>query len=137
MSDTFRNIFDVSDLDEHEIGHLEFVLNSPSYDRVFKPYLERLRNGLNQRLLDPSSKRKDEYPDDFLRGCINVVDGQLTFFAKLIAETQVERVNRARGQMTDEDKYTAMRLDGRMRPAGQSAEPAPPSPDVYRPEEDF
>ncbi len=113
-----RDVFDVRQLDDQEIGHLEYVLNSPSYGRVFRPYLVRLREGLNHRLLDPSKDRKDQYPDDFLRGGITVVDGLLAFFGKLIEETSIERITAARAERTDEDQYTAMRLAGQMR-AGQ------------------
>lgn len=130
----FREVFDVSKLTDEELGHLEWVLNSPSYERVFKPYLITMSNTLTHRLKDPSRERKDKYPSDFLRGGIQMIDGLTTFFQKIVAETQMERVARSQGQgLSTEELYEKLRQEGQSRPAGQTTQ----AEDAYDPAQDY
>jgi hypothetical protein len=130
----FRDVFDVSDLTDDELGHIEWVLNSPSYETVFKRYLMTMSNTLNQRLKDPSRERKDQYPSDFLRGGILMIDGLVTFFSKIVAETQMERIARSKGVgLSQEELYEKLRQEGKSRPAGQTAQ----AEDAYDPTQDF
>jgi hypothetical protein len=130
----FKDLFDVSDLTDEELGHLEWVLNSPSYERVFKKYLMNMSNTLTHRLKNPSRERKDMYPSDFLRGGILMIDGLVTFFQKIVAETQMERVARAKGVgLSQEELYEKLRQEGKSRPAGQTAQ----AEDEYRAEDDL
>jgi len=130
----FSDIFDVSNLDDYKLGHLQFVLNSPSYSDVFKPYLVAIRNGLNTKLLDPSKGRQEGYPDDFIRGGIVTIDGLLALFERLIEETSIEMLARSQQELTGEQQYERLREEGRIRPMTGVATP---EEDFLAPEEDF
>jgi hypothetical protein len=129
---SFKEVFDVAQLEEHELGHLVYVLNSPSYIRVFEPYLVRARDSLNILLIDPSDERKKKYPCDYLRGGICAIDGLLALFAKLIDETDIERIGELVSQRTDEDRYTQLRMAGLAGPLAQSVKEQ-----EYNPDEDY
>lgn len=126
----FSDIFDIKSLDDFQLGHLEFIVNSPSYTDVFEPYLKRIRLSLYTRLLDPSQTRKDEYPDDFIRGSIATIDGFLRLFNRLISETDIERIARSQIVIQDEEVYEKMRKEGHIKPITGFEEP-------YDPNEDF
>lgn len=115
-------VFDISKLDEHSLGHLMYVLNSPSYEQIFEPYLQRMRDSLNARLLDPSQTRKNDLPDDFLRGAISTVDGLLTLFKRLIDETELERIARSQIALTEQEEYENRRREGVPEPQYNPAE---------------
>lgn len=128
----FKDLFDVSNLTDDELGHLEWVLNSPSYENVFKKYLHTMSETLDKRLKDPSKDRKDQYPSDFLRGGILMIDGLVEFFSRIVAETQMERIARAKGDgMSQEELYEKLHQEGKVRSAGQIAE------DAYDPAQDL
>ncbi len=138
MGDFKETVFDVSKLDDHQLGCLEFVLSSPAYEDVFEPYLKSVRNSMNMRLLDRSKERKDDTPDDFLAGGVVVIDGLLTFFKKIIEEVRMERVDAAVNRLTPDQRYEADRRAGKHVPilgANEPMEPAGPRP--YDPAEDF
>jgi hypothetical protein len=130
----FKDLFDVSNLTDEELGHLEWVLNSPSYERVFKKYLRNMSETLNLRLKNPSRDRKEQYPSDFLRGGILMIDGLVEFFSRIVAETQLERIARAKGQgLSQEELYEKLRQEGKVGPAGQIAAAS----DEYDPAQDL
>lgn len=91
--------FDISNLDDHELGHLEYILNSPSWLRVFRPFIERCHNQFITYLLDP---RKDKKVDekDLIAGARMTRD-MLEFFDKVIRETNHERAMQARISLED------------------------------------
>jgi hypothetical protein len=126
----FKEVFDVSQLEEHELGHLVFVLNSPSYTRVFEPYLIRARDSLNVLLIDPSDERKSKYPCDYLRGGICAIDGLLALFTKLIDETDIARVGELVSQQTGEDQYKQLRIENHVGPLATWER-------AYNPDEDY
>lgn len=119
--------FDISHLSEDQLGHIEYVLNSPSYDAAFKPYLVSLRDSVRHLLEDPSQARKDGYPDDFLRGEIAAVTGLIKFFDNLILQTNSQRVFDAQAH-TPEEQYDRLRATGFIRNNGQTTAPRPSSP---------
>lgn len=131
----FKDVVNVASLDDHEIGHIEFVLNSPAYLDHFEPYLRRMRDRLNTLLLDPSEEREAKYPYKWLIGGISMIDGLLELFTSLINETRVERMMRAQVELSPSQQYQAMREQGLSRPSGMTQQP----PDVrdYDPEEDY
>lgn len=131
----FHDLFDVTKLDEHTLGCVEYVLMSPAYQDVFEPYLRSIRDTLSQRLLDPSKERKEEHPDDFLRGGIVAVDGLLNFFQQVIAETQTDRVTAALAPPTPDQRYTQAQRAGLHDSVLGAAEPLEPLP--YDPDEDY
>jgi len=87
--------FSVSNLTELQRGHLEFILNSPSYSEIFVPYLQYQRDIQMKLLLRPDDARKTTFSDDYLRGSIHSIDNLLLFFEKLVEETNVQRVSNA------------------------------------------
>jgi len=108
-------LFDVSGLDDHEIGHLEYILNSPSYARVFRPFLERMQMNYTSLALDPRPDVRKRYGGTkYLRAGANNIRNLLEFFDKLVAETQHERAMSIR--MTDEQQYHAAVERGQMGP---------------------
>jgi hypothetical protein len=130
----FREVLDIGVLDDHEIGHIEYILNSPAYGDHFEPYLKRMRDRLNQLLLDPSEEREKMYPYKFLIGGICMIDGLLELFGKLISETRIERMARAVTEKTPNQQYQQMREQGLVKPSGMTAQPAEPG---YDPAEDY
>jgi len=52
--------------DEHR--HLAGMLQSYGWESVMKVIIAEKVKGLYVRLLDPTKKRKEEVPDDFIRG---------------------------------------------------------------------
>ncbi len=129
----FDEVFDVRSLDDYQLGHLQFVLNSPSYADIFAPYIRKVRNSMNAMLLDPSQERKDRYSNDFLTGGIIFADGLLKLFEKLIEETTIDNLVESQAQ-TPEQQYETLRQAGKIRPAsGLSI----PMEQPYDPAEDY
>ncbi len=120
----FKDIVNVADLDDHEIGHIEYILHSPSYGDHFEPYLRRMRDRLNQLLLDPSDEREKLYPYKFLVGGIAMLNGLLELFTGLINETRLERMARAVVERTPNQQYQQMREEGLVRHSGTTVQPA-------------
>jgi hypothetical protein len=122
-----KSFIDVHTLPEHELGHIEFVLNSPAYRDHFEPFLKKMRDSMAQTLLSPTDDRKSKLPDDFLRGGITVIDNLLSLFNQLIEETSMDKLHEAlTAKQTNEAGYEELRLRGLTRPAGQTAQPASP-----------
>jgi hypothetical protein len=131
----FDELFDIQKLDDRQLGQIEYVLMSPAYVEAFEPYLKSIRETLAQRLLDPSKDRKEVHSDDFLRGGIVAIDGLLTFFKLIIAQTQMERVDRAMSPKSPEQEYDAERQRGGHVPILGANEPFEGT--MYDPAEDF
>jgi hypothetical protein len=99
MDNDFQTpVFDISNLDEHEIGHVEFILASPSWERVFRPFIERCHNQFIDYLLDPR-KDKKVGNEDLIAGA-RMTRQFLEFFDKVISELQHERAQRAASMVT-------------------------------------
>ena len=113
---SFNEVFDVKTLDDFQLGHLQYILTSPSYSEVFQPYLVHMRNSLSEKLLDPDERRKEQYPCDFLRGGILMIDGLLSLFNNLIQETEIERIARTQVEMTERQQYDLIRQTGGTHP---------------------
>lgn len=121
---------EVKNLDDLQLGQMWFVLNSPAYADAFEPHLTKMRNMLNERLLDRSTERKNEYPDDYLAGYICAIDELLAFFRNITEETRTEQITRALSpELTPDEQYSDMQKRGLTRPAGQTEQ--------YQPEEDY
>ena len=115
MSD-FREVFDPNKLDDHQLGCLEFVLNSPAYLDVFEPYLRSMRDSLNMRLLDRSKARKEDMSDDFCAGGVVAIDGLLSLFKKIVDETRMQRVDDAMQRLSEAEKYSQAAAAGQHKP---------------------
>ena len=134
MQYNLDELFDIQKLDDQQLGMIEYVLLSPAYVEAFEPYLLSLRNTLAQRLLDPSKARKEEHPDDFLRGAIVAIDGLLSFFKLVVAGAQMDRIDRALNRPSPEQQYDAERKRGAHVPVLGANEPLEPE---YNPDEDY
>lgn len=130
----FEGLFDIQKLDDRTLGMIEYVLMSPAYAEAFEPYLISIRSTLSARLLDPSKGRKEEHPDDFLRGGIVAIDGLLNFFKLIVAQTQLDRVDRALRPSSPEQQYDAEKRRGAHVPVLGANEPLE---QPYDPAEDF
>lgn len=137
MEDHFKKLFNLQALDEHQIGCLEFLVNSPAYQDVVLPYLRAMRDSANQRLLDPSQERKAEYPDDFLRGNVVALDGLIRFFDRIVAETRFDRIAESQRTLTPAQQYTEGQAAGQHVPVLGANEPLEVEPDQYDPAEDY
>lgn len=116
--------FELSVLDEHELGHLEYILNSPSYTRVFKPFLESLQKAYVERMLNPDPATRQKYGgDEYLRCGANNIQRQLEFYEKVIAETQHQRAMSAREALGEVDLYRQAVAEGKVGPSGQIRTP--------------
>lgn len=129
----FTQIFDIKSIDDFQLGHLAWVLNSPSYDDVFKPYLQKRRDDLAAMMLDRSQDRKDIYPDDFLCGGIVMIDGLLALFTQLIDETSMEQIHRSQITKTNNEQYDEARKSGEVHPMSIAVL----EDDGYDPAEDY
>lgn len=132
-----RKVFNRADLTEQQIGCLEFLVNSPTFIDVVEPYIRTVRDSMNQRLLDPSKERKEEHPDDFLRGGVVTLDGILNFFKLIVDETRFERIYEAQAQMTPEQQYTQGQRSGSHVPVLGSNESFDVEPDRLDPADDY
>jgi hypothetical protein len=119
--------FSVTNLTDHQKGHLEFIMNSPSYADIFKPYLLERRDILLKMLLHPAETRKDALPDDYLRGAIHTIDNLLSFFDKLIAETQIARMGKSIKDLPSDAQYAALAAKGAVGPHGRPVRDYDPS----------
>ena len=116
--DNFNEIFDVSKLSDTDLGHIEYVLASPSWDQVFRPYMTRMRDSMIKLWLDPREERKQKFSDEYLRSGINFIEGYLTFFDNIVFQTQHERVVKARQERATGDEYLDLQLAGKTGPPG-------------------
>lgn len=57
------------ELDDYH-RYLGYLLMSPGWNEIFKPKIAERAKVLYDRLIDPSAKRKDNLPDDYIRGQI-------------------------------------------------------------------
>jgi hypothetical protein len=117
-----KDLFDVSKLTEQEIGEFEWVVNSPSFLRVFRPYLITMRDSVQTMMLDRSEDRKRMYPDDFLAGEAAALIGFVKFLDGLKANTSMERMHKA-VQLSTEQMYADLRNRGVIAHSGQHLSP--------------
>jgi len=99
------------------------LLNSDAWEKFLKPALELLKVDFQNELMDPSRSRKDEHPDDFIRGCMATLDVVLHMPEAALAESdaQAEGKERERRELRDWEIRAA---SGRIGPFT----PEPPSP---------
>lgn len=136
--DRLSKIFDVSKLNDHQLGCIEYVLNSPAYIDVFKPFLEGLREALHDQALDRSQARKEEISDDTLAGGEIVINKLLYLFSKIVDETRMERMIAANARPATA-VYDQDQREGRHDPVLGANEPLvyETAPGDVPPEEDY
>lgn len=57
------------ELDDYH-RYLGYLLMSPAWNEVFKPQIAERAKSLYEKLIDPKTSRKENLPDDFIRGQI-------------------------------------------------------------------
>ena len=130
-----RQFFEARRLDERLLGQLEFVFTSPAYEEGVKVYIESVRDSMQRLSRDRTTTRKDKYPDDYLAGGMDALDGLLAFVNAILLEPSAERIEEAMSNMTPEKQYEMRRQAGQVRPVvGVDQDPAPRK---YDPAEDI
>jgi hypothetical protein len=80
---------------------LGFLLMSNAWNEVMKPEVARRVKGLYAQLIDPSTKRKDRLPDDFIRGQIEALKWMLEW-----PEKEMQLVS---GMLREQEEMNAQR----------------------------
>lgn len=117
-----KEVFSVEKLSEDELGQLEFVLLSPSYERVFKPWLLGMAKSTQELMLDRTEERKQRYPDDLLAGQTVALKSLVAFLDSLVLQINMSRVVASQDH-TPEQEYEKMRALGWIRHSGQAQDP--------------
>lgn len=74
------------DIEGSNIENLRHLLAHRAWTEFFVPTLKQSRDAAIAQLLDPSVERKQDYPDDFLRGQISMLEWLLTHPQTLLQE---------------------------------------------------
>lgn len=114
-----ENLFDVSRLNEDELGQLEYIVNSPAWEGFFKRYLLGIVTSLERLMKDRSSARKAQYNDDFLAGQCTAIEGFIAFCDGIVQSTNMARMAEAQ-RMTPDQEYDKLRAMGFIKHAGQT-----------------
>ena len=122
---------DLSKLTDEDLGHLEFVLCSPSYNRVFRPFIDQIRADYLRLLLDPSKERQARIPDDYIRGGVAVLATILAMFDDIREGINAERIHNAVTAVRQPDDFERRMSSGLVRP------PSLTPPADLTPEEDY
>lgn len=72
---------------EHEA--LRFMVTCPAWEGLYKARCAEQMKYLMARLLEPSQKRKDDEPDDYLRGQIEALKWSITWPEHELREQEV------------------------------------------------
>jgi hypothetical protein len=135
VANSLRQFFEARQLNENELGLIEFVVMSPAFETAFRPYLEGVRDNMLILWKDRSQKRKDEYPDDFLAGATCVIDDMFKFFSAVLADADFDRIHESMSHMTNERQYELKRQQGKISPVVGVDQQATPA--AYDPLEDY
>jgi hypothetical protein len=111
------DLFDAGSLDSDKVGHLAYIVNSPSWMDFFEPTLREMMAATTALLIDPSVERKNNRSDDFLRGQIVVIRNFLEIPHFIIADAR-EREDTARKAAAEKDSYAERAANGTMAPMG-------------------
>lgn len=113
------NLFDLSALNEEEIGQLEYLLLSPAWEGYLKRYLLAMVRSIERLMKDRSDARKASYNDDFLAGQCTALEGFITFCDSVVNNVNLARVAETQ-KMTSDEEYQKLRALGFVRHSGQT-----------------
>ena len=84
-------------------------ITSDAWERFFLPSLINMKEEWATRLMDPSVERKNQYPDDYIRGCFATIDVFIRLPDALIDEhdAAIERGEREREELRGYDARAA------------------------------
>lgn len=91
------------------------LLQSDAWLRFFLPSLQNMKDEWQNRLMDPSIERKNQYPDDYIRGCFATIDVFLRLPDALIAEHDAA-IEREEKERQEDRGYDARVAAGRVGP---------------------
>jgi hypothetical protein len=77
-----------------------------------------MRDSVQTMMLDRSTTRKEEYPDDFLSGQATALIGLIKFLDMMKEQTSMSRIDESQSQIPV-DQYEALRALGAIRHSGQ------------------
>jgi hypothetical protein len=112
------NLFDISKLNDDELGQLEYVVNSPAWEGFFKQYVRMVIRSLEHLMKDRSEARKQKYNDDFLAGQCTALEGFIAFADAIVEATNMTRMAEAQ-KMTPDQEYERLRALGFIKQSGQ------------------
>lgn len=97
------------------IEALRVLLYTNAWSEFFVPAIETMKTEWYQRLIDPGQKRNENFPDDYIRGCIATLDVVLHLPDALIAEA--DRVKEGdEHERRERDAYATRAETGRIGP---------------------
>lgn len=102
-------------LSPEAIESLRILVNFPAWSTFFLPSLKLMRENWNLRLIDRSQKRKDEWNDDYIGGCISTLDVILSMPEALLGEAD-EIEHRKEQERREAVAYAQRAATGRMGP---------------------
>lgn len=91
------------------------LLQSEAWTAFFLPSLQNMKEEWQNRLMDPSAERKNQYPDDYIRGCFATIDVFLRLPDALIQEHDAA-IERAEKERNEQRGYEARIASGRVGP---------------------
>lgn len=73
---------------------------SDAWERFYKPALYNMREEWTNKLMDAAASRKNEHPDDYIRGCVATIDVFLRMPESVIEDydADLERKERERAE---------------------------------------
>ena len=91
------------------------LVTSDAWEHFFLPSLINMKEEWTVRLMDASAERKDQYPDDYIRGCFATIDVFIRLPKALIEEhdAAIERDDRERQELRG---YEARAAAGQVGP---------------------
>jgi len=112
------NLFDISKLNDEELGQLEYWLLSPAWEGYGKLYLKWMIRCLERLMKDRSEDRKKKYNDDFLAGQCTALEGFVAFCDGIVENLSIARMAEVQ-KMTPDQEYDRLRALGFVRHSGQ------------------
>lgn len=113
-----NNLFDLSKLNDDELGQLEFLLLSPAWQGFLMQYLALTIRGIEKMMKDRTKERKERYNDDFLAGQCVALESFVAFCMAASQNISMARVAEAQ-RLTPEQEYDRLRATGFIRHSGQ------------------
>lgn len=92
------------------IEAVRVLLYTTAWTEFFVPALTSMKENWALLLMDPSDRRKSEYPDDYIRGCFATIDAFLKLPEQLVAEHDQQKEQLEREQAAMEEYRVRARL---------------------------
>jgi len=113
-----NNLFDLSRLNDDELGQLEFLLLSPAWRGFLMRYLSLTIRGIERMMKDRTENRKKMYNDDFLAGQCVALESFVAFCEAAEQNISMARVADTQ-RLTPNQEYDRLRATGFIRHSGQ------------------